>query len=261
MLAEAAVILDRIVAEKQREHARRDPVALDELWADVATLPPARPFADAIRTPGTLRAIAEFKRRSPSAGVIRAGGDPVDVATRYARAGAAAISVLTDATFFDGSSADLRAVHSRVPLPVLRKDFLLDERDLLQARCAGADAVLLIVRILDAATLRALVDVARRAGMAALVEAHDDAEIQAALDAGAAIIGVNHRDLDTLAIDLTLSSRARALAPNAILVGESGIQTRDHVAQMRGYGVDAILVGEALLRAPDPGVALAELLS
>jgi indole-3-glycerol phosphate synthase len=109
--------------------------------------------------------------------------------------------------------------------------------------------------------LRALVDVARRAGLAALVEAHDDGEIQAALDAGAEIIGVNHRDLDTLAIDLSLSARARTLAPNAILVGESGIQTRDHVTQMRGYGVDAILVGEALLRAPDPGVALAELLS
>jgi indole-3-glycerol phosphate synthase len=255
------MILDQIVAEKRKEHALRDPVALDELWAEVAKLPPARPFADAIRTPGTLRVIAEFKRRSPSAGAIRAGADPADIAVRYERAGAAAISVLTDARFFDGSSADLRAVHFAAHVPVLRKDFLFDERDLLQARLFGADAALLIVRILDAATLRALVAVARRAGLAPLVEAHDDREIEAALAAGADLIGVNHRDLDTLAIDRSLSSRARALAPNAILVGESGIQTREHLAQMRAYGVDAVLVGESLLRAPDPGAALAELIA
>lgn len=255
------MILDRIVAEKWHEHSRRDPVRLDELWADIAKLPPARPFAAAIRTPGTLRVIAEFKRRSPSAGAIRPGADPADIARRYERAGAAAISVLTDASFFDGSLPDLTAVHLAVQLPVLRKDFLLDERDLLQARLRGADAVLLIVRILDATTLRALIDVARRASLAALVEAHSDAEIEAALAAGAEIIGVNHRDLDTLAIDLSLSARARALAPNAILVGESGIQTRAHVDQMRAHGVDAILVGESLLRAPDPGAALAELVA
>ena len=255
------MILDRIVAEKRHEHARRDPVRLDELWAAIAALPPARPFAAAIRTPGTLRVIAEFKRCSPSAGAIRPGADPADIARRYERAGAAAISVLTDASFFDGSLADLTAVQLATGVPVLRKDFLLDERDLLQARLRGADAVLLIVRILEPATLRALIDVARRAGMAALVEAHSDGEIEAALAAGAEIIGVNHRDLDTLAIDLSLSARARALAPDAILVGESGIQTRAHVAAMRAYGLDAILVGESLLRAPDPGAALVELLS
>jgi indole-3-glycerol phosphate synthase len=261
MLAEAPMILDQIIAEKRKEHALRDPVRLDELWAEVAKLPPTRPFADAIRMPGTLRVIAEFKRRSPSAGAIRAGANPADIAVRYERAGAAAISVLTDARFFDGSCADLRAVHFATHVPVLRKDFLFDERDLLQARLFGADAALLIVRILDAATLRTLIDVARRAGLAALVEAHNDAEIEAALAAGADIIGVNHRDLDTLAIDLSLSARARALAPNAILVGESGIQTREHVAQMRAHGVDAILVGESLLRAADPGAALAELVA
>ena len=255
------MILDQIVAQKRKEHENRDPVALDALWAEVAQLPPARPFAEAIRTPGTLRVIAEFKRRSPSAGAIRPDGNPADIAVRYERAGAAAISVLTDARFFDGSTADLRAAHFATHVPVLRKDFLLDERDLLQARLFGADAALLIVRILDAATLRALVAVARQAGLAALVEAHDDAEIEAALAAGAEIIGVNHRDLDTLAIDLSLSARARALAPGAILVGESGIATRAHVAQMRAHGVDAILVGESLLRAADPGAALAELVA
>lgn len=255
------MILDRIVAEKRHEHARRDPVRLDELWAEIARLPAARPFAEALRAPGTLRVIAEFKRRSPSAGAIRPGANPADIARRYERAGAAAISVLTDASFFDGSLADLAEVHLAVGLPVLRKDFVLDERDLLQARLRGADAALLIVRILDDPSLRALLDVARRAGLAALVEAHSDAEIEAARAAGAEIIGVNHRDLDTLAIDLSLSARARALAPSAILVGESGIQTRAHVEKMRAHGVDAILVGESLLRAPDPGVALAELVA
>jgi indole-3-glycerol phosphate synthase len=255
------VILDAIVAEKRREHALRDPVRLDDLWAAVEAMPPARPFADAIRARPGLRAIAEFKRRSPSAGAIRPEGDPAAVAAGYERAGAAAISVLTDARFFDGSMADLRAVRLAVDLPLLRKDFLFDERDLLQARLAGADAALLIVRILEPATLTALVAAAARAGLAALVEAHAEGEIEAALAAGAAIIGVNHRDLDTLAIDLSLSARARALAPNAVLVAESGIKSRADVAQMRAAGVDAILVGESLLRAPDPGGALAELLA
>lgn len=254
------MILDQIVAEKHKEHARRDPERLDDLWRAAAAMAPARSFAEAIRVPGQLRVIAEFKRRSPSAGVIRAGAEPADIARRYAAAGAAALSVLTDAAFFDGGMCDLRAARLAVSLPILRKDFLLDERDLLQARLAGADAVLLIVRILPPATLSSLIASARAMGLAALVEAHSDEEIEAALHAGADIIGVNHRDLDTLAIDLTLSARARALAPEAILVGESGIQTRAHVDLMRAHGVDAILVGESLLRAPDPGQALAELL-
>ncbi len=255
------MILDEIVAEKRREHAHRDPVSLDELWRQASALPPARPFADAIRVPGQLRVIAEFKRRSPSAATIRPGADPADIARRYAHAGAAALSVLTDARFFDGSMADLRAARLAVTLPVLRKDFLLDERDLLQARLAGADAALLIVRILEPPALTALVAAARALGMAALVEAHSDGEIETALAAGATIIGVNHRDLDTLAIDLTLSARARALAPQAILVGESGIIVRSHMEMMRAHNVDAVLIGEALLRAPDPGAALEELLA
>jgi indole-3-glycerol phosphate synthase len=261
VLAEAAVILDAIVAEKLKEHARRDPVRLDDLWRDAAAMAPARPFADAIRVPGQLRVIAEFKRRSPSAGVICVGADPADIARRYERAGAAAMSVLTDAAFFDGGMSDLRAAHLAASLPILRKDFLLDERDLLQARLAGADAVLLIVRILDAATLAHLIASARTMGLATLVEAHADGEVEAALAAGAGIIGVNHRDLDTLAIDLSLSARARALAPNAILVGESGIQTRAHMDLMRAHNVDAVLIGESLLRAPDPGAALQELVA
>ena len=255
------MILDEIVAEKRREHARRDATSVDELWARVEALAPARPFAAALRVPGALRVIAEFKRRSPSAGPIRPAAEPGAIARAYAAAGAAALSVLTDEKFFDGALADLRGVRPVTRLPLLRKDFLLDERDLLEARLAGADAALLIVRILDGAALARLVATARDAGLGALVEAHTDAEIEAALAAGAEIVGVNHRDLDTLGIDLQLSARARRLAPDAILVGESGIQTRVHVELMRQHRVDAILVGESLMRAPDPGVALQELLA
>lgn len=250
------MILDEIVAHKRREHQRRRPASLDELWARVEALPPPRPLA----LP-RLSVIAEFKRRSPSAGEIRPGADPKQIASAYERAGAAAISVLTDEKFFAGSPADLAAARAATRLPILRKDFLLDERDLVEARLQNADAALLIVRILDRATLASLIAVARRARLAALVEAHSDAELEAALAAGAGIVGVNHRDLDTLAIDLSLSARARRLAPAATLVAESGIQTRADVERMREHGVDAILVGEALLRAPEPGAALAELLS
>ncbi|MDB4970419.1 MAG: Indole-3-glycerol-phosphate synthase [Myxococcales bacterium] len=261
------MILDQIVAEKRREQKRRFPVAMDELWARIEGLAPARPFAASLRQPnvpqkpGALRVIAEFKRRSPSAGDIRLDADVATVGRAYEKAGAAAMSILTDAKFFGGSMDDLKRVRGAARLPLLRKDFLLDERDLIDARLAGADAVLLIVRILDARTLSALLRNARECGLAALVEAHSDAEIEAALAAGAEIIGVNHRDLDTLAVDLTLSARARSLAPEAILVAESGIQTRAHIALMREHQVDAILVGESLMRASDPAAALQALIA
>lgn len=255
------MILDEIVAEKRRAHERREPVSLDELRSRCAELGPARPFAGALRDPARSapRAIAEFKRKSPSAGAIRAGADASEIAKSYARAGAAAISVLTDEKFFDGRLDDLAAARA-AGRPLLRKDFLLDARDLCEARLAGADAILLIVRILDDDTLRALHAEARDLGLAALVEAHTDREVERALSAGAQIIGVNHRDLDTLKIDLTLSARARKwVGPDVVLVAESGIQTRGDVARMREHGADAILVGEALMRAPDPGRALEEL--
>jgi indole-3-glycerol phosphate synthase len=259
----AAVILDEIVAEKRRAHARREPIALAELWQRAAAMAPARPFAAALRDRArpAPRVIAEFKRRSPSAGAIRPGADPAAIARAYAAAGAAALSVLTDETFFDGALAHVAAARAAVSLPVLRKDFLLDERDLVETRLCGADAALLIVRLLERDELTALVACARRLGLATLVEAHSDAEIEVALAAGAEIVGVNHRDLDTLAIDLGLSARARARVGDAILVAESGIATPAHVTQMRAHGADAILVGEALMRSPDPGRALAELLA
>jgi indole-3-glycerol phosphate synthase len=258
------MILDEIVADKRRAHAARKPLSLERLWQDVRTLLPARSLNAALRAPGAAapRVIAEFKRRSPSAGPIRPGADAGEIAAAYAEAGASALSILTDERFFDGRMQDLQAARAKVALPLLRKDFLLDDRDLLEARLGGADAALLIVRILPRAELAALIRVAAEAGLEVLVEAHTAEEIDAALAAGARIVGVNHRDLDTLAIDLSLSARARTqVGPVVTLVAESGIQTRADVARMREHGADAILVGESLMRAPEPGRALEELLS
>ena len=257
------MILDAIVAAKRAAHERRPPRSLDELLAEAQSMAPARPLRDALvdgrRT--RPRAIAEFKRRSPSAGPIRPGADPAEVVPGYARAGAAAISVLTDEEFFDGRIEHLGRARAACALPVLRKDFLLDERDLLEARLAGADAALLIARLLPDGRLRALLETARAAGLEALVEVHDERELERALAAGADPIGVNHRDLDTLAIDLSLSSRLRRLAPPSVaLVAESGLRGPDDVRRVADAGIDAILVGEALMRAPDPGAALRALL-
>jgi indole-3-glycerol phosphate synthase len=268
------MILDEILAQKKREHAERAPVDMDGLWRRVEVEHAPRPFAQHLagekarearaveggEKKGRISVIAEFKRRSPSAGAIREDADPGVLARTYEQAGAVALSVLTDQKFFGGSFEHLAHARDASSLPLLRKDFLLDERDLLESRLAGADAILLIVRILSPATLKALIDKTRAAGFFALVEAHNDAEIETALVAGADIIGVNHRDLDTLAIDLSLSVRARSLAPKALLVGESGIKTHADVAEMQARGLDAVLVGETLMRAADPGLALKELL-
>jgi len=257
-------VLDEIVAAKRAAHAARGPADLDRLLAEAAAWPSVRSLAAALRDPArpTPRVIAEFKRRSPSAGAIRPGADPAEIARAYAGAGAAALSVLTDGPFFDGAPEHLASARAACALPVVRKDFLLDERDLAEARLFSADAALLIVRILGRERLRALVGAAHRIGLEVLVEVHSDAELDDALHAGAAIIGVNHRDLDTLAIDLELSARARKLAgPEPVLVGESGIATRADVERMRAHELDAILVGEALMKAPDPGAALRALCS
>jgi indole-3-glycerol phosphate synthase len=257
-------VLDRIVAQKREAHARRPAADLDRLFDEAARRPPVRPLAAALtdekrRAP---RTIAEFKRRSPSAGPIRPGADPAEIARGYAAAGAAALSVLTDVEFFDGATEHLVAARAAVEIPVLRKDFLLDERDLAEARLLGADAALLIVRILGRARLGELVRAAQRLGLEVLVEAHTDGEIEDALHANARIIGVNHRDLDTLEIDLGLSARARkAAGSGVVLVAESGIRTPADVERMRGHEVDAILVGESLMKSPSPADALRALLA
>jgi len=260
-------LLERIVAEKRLQAAARPALTDAERaarWQAAVAMPPPRGFEAALsRGRGAARpaVIAEFKRRSPSAGALRPGGDAAAIAREYEAAGAAALSVLTDQPFFEGTIADLEAARAATALPALRKDFLIDENDLVEARLAGADAALLIVRILTRDELGRMIAVARRLSLPVLVEAHRDDEVETALACGATILGVNHRDLDTLEIDLGLSSRARAQAgPDVVLVGESGIRTPADVARMVDHGCDAILVGEALLRAPSPGAALRALI-
>jgi len=236
-----------------------------ELRARLADLEPCRPFVTAVRRPaGTpIRFIAEIKRRSPSRGEIRPGASPEEVATTYATAGAAAISVLTDEPFFDGRLAFLRRVRDVVPLPLLRKDFHVDPYQLVEARVAGADAVLLIAAALPSDQLGEMVAVAAELGMAALVEIWSAAEV--ARVAGLELVGINHRDLHTLKIDMEITARLLAdgfrdhLAPNAVVVGESGIESPEAVARMASIGLDCLLVGTTLMAAPDIGARAREL--
>jgi len=255
-------ILARILSEKARElrdEKARTPAA--DLRARAADAPPPRDFGAAIRRDGAVSVIAEVKRASPSAGPIRPGADPAAVAAGYAQAGAAAISVLTDAKFFDGALAHLAAVRARVGVPVLRKDFIVDEYQVWQARAYGADAVLLIVAALADPVLGDLRAAVEATGMTALVEVHDEAEAARAVAAGARVVGINHRNLATFAVDTTLSARVRSRLPASVTcVAESGIRTREDVARMAAAGMDAVLVGEALMRQPSPGDALRELI-
>jgi indole-3-glycerol phosphate synthase len=203
--------------------------------------------------------IAEVKRASPSKGAIRANLDPAALAASYAAAGAAALSVLTDGPFFQGSLADLEAARTAVRLPVLRKDFVIDPLQVLEARAAGADAVLLIVAALEEARLRELLAVAREQGMEALVEVHSRAELERALGAGAGIVGINNRDLRTFRTDIEVTRQLLAYTGGRTIVSESGIDEAATVRSLEAAGVHAFLVGEALLRAPDPGEALRKL--
>lgn len=240
------MILDEILAHKRQEiRARRE----------------IRPFAAALRQPG-VGIIAEFKRRSPSGGAIRPGASPDQVAQMYAEAGAVALSVLTDQKYFGGCDADLHAARDACSLPVLRKDFVIDAFQVYEARGMGADAVLLIVRALSDVELRNLLQLSHSLGMDALVETHSEDEVGRALDAGAHLIGVNNRDLDTLSTDVSLAPRLRQLVPpNCLFVAESGISTPEQISRLANAGVDAVLIGESLLRAEDPGQRLRELRS
>lgn len=218
-----------------------------------------RPFSAALRAPGR-RVIAEIKRRSPSAGVIRDPLDPAGIAAMYARAGAAALSVLTEPDFFAGSDGDLQAARDAVGLPVLRKDFLLDRDQIFESRALGADAVLLIGAVLSRDEISGLLGSAREAGLDALVEVHSEEELDAALEAGASIIGVNSRNLEDFSVDVGRAVRLGARIPAGVLrVAESGIRTREDVSRLEQAGYRAFLVGESLLRAPDPAARLREL--
>ena len=216
-------------------------------------------FAEILRRPG-LNVIAECKRRSPSRGILRHDYDPAAIAISYARAGAAAISVLTEPTFFDGSIDHLGAVRQAVELPLLRKDFVISRYQLLEAVASGADAALLIVAALDDRTLRQLLDDARALGLACLVEVHDTTEIARASDAGARVVGVNSRNLRTLAVDMDVLDRAASmLPPEVTAVAESGIKSTEDMTRLTAAGYHAFLVGERLITQHDPGAALREL--
>ena len=226
-----------------------------------ARTPDGRAFAERLSRRGAINVVAECKRRSPSRGVLRAAYDPVAIAAGYERAGAAAISVLTEPGFFDGSLEHLTAVRDVVTVPLLRKDFIVHEYQLLEARAAGADAVLLIAAALDDRDLAGLSSAAADLGLAALVEVHDVAECRRAAAIGARIIGVNNRNLRTLQVDLDASRAVAAVLPaGAIGVSESGLQTPADLHAMQALGYQAFLMGERFMVEPDPGAALAGLI-
>jgi indole-3-glycerol phosphate synthase len=254
-----ATYLDRIVAA-HREAARADTRRLDPLIAEARALPAGRGFAAALRSATGMSVIAEVKRRSPAKGDLDARLDPAELARAYERGGAACLSVLTDREFFGGSRDDLRAARGVTALPVLRKDFTVAATDVCDARLMGADAVLLIVAALDDSELRDFHALAGELGVDALVEVHDEAELERALAAGARLVGVNQRDLVTFEVDATRAVRVgRALAERSrdvVRVAESGIRGPEDAAALAAAGFDAVLVGESLVISGDPVAAV-----
>jgi indole-3-glycerol phosphate synthase len=257
-----ANILDDIVATKHREIAAakaQRPEALVREAAERAA--PPRNFFEPLAAGGRIKLIAEVKKASPSAGLIRADFQPVEIARTYEQHGASCISVLTDEHYFQGSLEYLRAVRAEIGLPVLRKDFILDTYQLYEARAAGADAVLLIAECLDDCNLRKLHNAAVALGLTPLVELYDPENLTRVFDAGATLIGVNNRDLRSFKTDLEHTLRLRDRIPDqCVLVSESGIRTRADVERLESAGVDAILVGETLMSNPDIGAAVDMLL-
>jgi len=253
-------ILDEILAYKRDEAAAlsRRRAQLDDA---VAAAPPVRPFADALRAGDALTVIAEIKRRSPSKGDLAPDLDAATTAKSYAVGGASALSVLTDEPSFGGSLADLAAARTATDLPALRKDFTVDPIQVVEARGAGADAVLLIVAALvDDGLLRALREQAEALGMAALVEVDDDAGLERAVATGATVIGITNRDLRSFAEDLSVGERLAAGLPDEVTkVAESAIRGPEDAARMAAAGFHAVLVGEHLVRADDPSAAVAAL--
>lgn len=255
-------ILDRIVVTKLREiETAKHAVPVTELERRVGKLSSTRDFAGAIDKTGVVSVIAEVKKASPSAGVIRADFDPVAIAQTYAKRGAAAISVLTDVEFFQGNLAYLAAIREVVPCPLLRKDFILDRYQLLEARAAGADAVLLIAECLPGDSLGILHRQATELGLHTLVELHDAEQLPRVLDIGCRVIGINNRDLRTFTtrLEQTLELLPR-IPPDRVVISESGIASNADLIRLGNAGAKGVLVGESLIRSPDIGKALDRLL-
>ncbi len=263
MTVQAPDLLATIVAATRRiVDVRRAHVSMAEIERRAARVEPRpRAFENALVQTEKMNVIAECKRRSPSRGVLRRDYDPAAVAAGYDAAGAAAISVLTEPTFFDGSLEHLVAVRAATRLPVLRKDFTVDEYQIWEARALGADAILLIVSALTPEALRSLHHAASDAGLGVLVEVHDASELPVALDAGASIVGVNNRNLRTLAVDPSVSERVVEEIPDTVVaVAESGLRSASDVRRLRAAGYDAFLIGERFMTEDDPGEALKGLL-
>lgn len=257
-----ATYLDAILAV-HRQRAADDPRDLGALLAEAAACGPTRGFRSGLagrRATGELAVIAEVKRRSPSKGYLAANLDPAVLAASYATGGAAALSVLTDTDHFGGSAADLAAARAATSLPVLRKDFTVDPRDVCDARLMGADAVLLIAAALDDATMASCADVARQLDLDVLVEVHDEAELERAVALGADLVGVNQRDLVTFAVDTERAERmAPLMPPDVVRVAESGVRGPDDARRLAAAGYHAVLVGESLVTSDDPATAVERL--
>jgi len=259
----SADLLQTIVAATQRiVETRRQRESLTALERRAAAATPRGPeFEAALGRPGHVNIIAECKRRSPSKGVLAVDYDPVRIAREYEDGGAAALSVLTEPTFFDGALEHLTAVRSAVRLPLLRKDFVVDAYQLFEARAAGADAVLLIVAALDQEEMVALQQRAWDLGLATLVEIHDEAELTRAIDSGARIVGVNNRNLRTLTVDVGASDRLAARLPrDVVAVSESGLKSREELEQLAVAGYRAFLIGERFMTDPRPADAIRRLM-
>lgn len=256
------MFLDKIIAQKRNELGQRQKtVPLAELEAAIREKPLPLDLAAALAG-DSLRLIAEIKRASPSGGVLCADLDPVKLAETYAKCGAAAISVLTESHYFRGSGEDLKAIRGKLPgMPLLRKDFILKPYQVFEARAWGADALLLILAILDDGELKELLSLSHELGMQCLVEVHNENELKRALEHNVKIIGINNRDLDSMAVDLNVTRRLRPLIPpDRIVVSESGINEGEDIKKLREWGVNAVLVGEALVTAGDVAAKIKELL-
>ena len=257
------MILEKIVADNLEElEARKRSLPLAELRRVALEQSPPLDFASAMRG-NRIQLIAEIKKASPSKGIIRLDFNPVEIAQTYASNGASAISVLTEASYFQGSLNHLKDIRKALgnKLPLLRKDFLYDPYQVYESRAYGADSLLLIVAILTSEKLKALLGLSHELSMSCLVEVHNEAELEIALRSGARIIGINNRDLNTFTVDLATTERLRPLIPaDRIVVSESGIKDHSDIERMREWGVDAVLVGESLMSAPDIAAKMEELL-
>ena len=255
------MIEELVASARAGAERRRAEMPLEELERRLDERPEQRPFGEALVSPG-LSVIAEFKRQSPSAGEIRAGATPAEIAAGYEKAGAGAISMLTDEPHFGGSLEDLREARAACALPVLQKDFTVDRYQLYEAAVAGADAVLLIVAALDSEQLARLHDEARELDLDVIVEVHKEAELETALTVDAEVIGINNRNLDDFTVDVQTTFELITDVPaGKTVVSESGVADRSTLEELGRVGVDAVLIGEALMRAEDPGAKLRELIA